>query len=388
MLRRILFGYFLIHKSADAIPSLIRRTAVLGMVGMVLVSFLAANVQALLWQSSEWLVSTVLPGVIVELTNEERVAEAVIPLQRNAVLDEAARLKAEHMATEQYFAHYSPDGVSPWDWFEEVRYTYAHAGENLAIHFSDSGEVVEAWMDSPSHRANIVNGNYTEIGVGTAKGVYEGYETVFVVQLFGTPASPVVIPDPVPAAATVYTAPTIPIVASSSADSINISMQAVPVVAAETIMATPTTRYEVASSATTTMPVAMYEVTTPKTEPMYEEAATLVVDEVYSEGGVVSLYSSTIATSSGLPVLLRAPQEASGTTKTAILARVATQPNLFLQTIYMILGTVVAGMLLLSFALAWRTHQPRQVAYSVALMGLMGGLVALHLYLTSGAVIV
>jgi uncharacterized protein YkwD len=155
---------------------------------LVLLTFVGSNVQALFWPTSDWLVSTVLSAVVVDLTNEEREDGVVEPLVRNSVLDKAATRKAEHMAENGYFAHYSPDGVSPWHWFREVGYTYAYAGENLAIHFSDSTEVVKAWMNSPTHRDNIVNGLYREIGVGTARGQFEGYDTVFVVQLFGAPA--------------------------------------------------------------------------------------------------------------------------------------------------------------------------------------------------------
>ena len=165
-------------------PDMLQRFAVTLMMLLVLLTFVGANLHALLWQSSQWLVSTVLPAVVVDLTNEERAEFSEAPLRRNSILDEAARQKAEHMAQKEYFAHYAPDGTSPWFWFDQAGYVYAHAGENLAIHFTDSEEVVEAWMDSPSHRENIVSGKFTEIGVGTAKGEFEGYETVYVVQLF------------------------------------------------------------------------------------------------------------------------------------------------------------------------------------------------------------
>jgi hypothetical protein len=104
------------------------------------------------------------------------------------VLDESAKRKAEDMRDNQYFAHDSPDGVEPWYWFEKVGYDYVHAGENLAIYFDDSEEVVNAWMHSPLHKDNILKKEYTEIGVATVKGKYKGYDTVFVVQHFGTPS--------------------------------------------------------------------------------------------------------------------------------------------------------------------------------------------------------
>jgi hypothetical protein len=169
-------------------PHILQKVSMLMMVGLVLLSFAMTNLQALWWQSSDWLVGAVLPAVVVDLTNKERGDLYLNTLTRSQALDEAARLKAEHMAKNSYFAHYSPDGVTPWYWFEQVSYKYLHAGENLAIHFTDSKSVVDAWMNSPTHRANITNQKFTEIGVGTAKGVYEGYNAVFVVQLFGAPA--------------------------------------------------------------------------------------------------------------------------------------------------------------------------------------------------------
>ncbi len=174
-------------KKNDYTPHLLQKVAMMGMAMLVLLSFFGTNLQALWWQSSDWLVGAVLPATIVDLTNHERSNLSAPVLTRSALLDQAAELKAENMAKNKYFAHFSPDGTSPWYWLDQVGYSYVHAGENLAIYFSDSEAVVKAWMKSPSHRANIIDSNYTEIGIGTAKGVYKGYKTVYVVQLFGTP---------------------------------------------------------------------------------------------------------------------------------------------------------------------------------------------------------
>lgn len=131
----------------------------------------------------------ILPAVLVDLTNEDRVIHGASSLQINPLLVEAAQLKANDMAAKSYFAHTSPEGITPWYWFNLTGYEFNYAGENLAVNFTDSEEVTKAWMASPGHRANILNGRFGEIGIATAKGVYNGYETVFVVQLFGTPAS-------------------------------------------------------------------------------------------------------------------------------------------------------------------------------------------------------
>jgi hypothetical protein len=103
------------------------------------------------------------------------------------LLNQAAQEKADDMAQNGYFAHTSPDGKTPWYWLDQVGYNYSYAGENLAVNFTDSQDVTAAWMNSPEHRANILKANYTEVGTGVAEGMYDGNETIFVAQDFGTP---------------------------------------------------------------------------------------------------------------------------------------------------------------------------------------------------------
>jgi hypothetical protein len=134
-------------------------------------------------------VASVVSSVIIDLTNGDRAANDLSMLKVNPVLVAAAQAKADDMAAKGYFAHTAPDGTDPWHWFEQVGYKYAYAGENLAIDFSDSLDVERAWMNSPTHRENILNGHFTEIGIATAVGMYQGRMTTFVVQEFGTPKS-------------------------------------------------------------------------------------------------------------------------------------------------------------------------------------------------------
>jgi hypothetical protein len=137
---------------------------------------------------------------LIDLTNQERQSLGMNFLQENQKLNEAAALKAQNILEGEYFSHYSPEGISPWYWFERAGYNYDSAGENLAIGFLDAEEVYNAWYDSPSHQANLLNPEYKEIGIGVAKGTFQGNETTIVVQLFGTPkkeiaVAPVVIED-------------------------------------------------------------------------------------------------------------------------------------------------------------------------------------------------
>lgn len=136
----------------------------------------------------------VLPAVLSDLTNVERSKESLAILTSNPVLDRSAALKAEDMASKGYFAHTSPEGKAPWYWLDQVGYDYEYAGENLAVDFVDSSDVTRAWMNSPTHRANIEKAQYTEVGTGIARGVFQGRETTFVAQVYAKPAKKPVVP--------------------------------------------------------------------------------------------------------------------------------------------------------------------------------------------------
>ncbi len=132
--------------------------------------------------------AAVISSVLVELTNADRASNGLAILSLNPTLTAVAEAKAHDMAAKGYFAHTSPEGLTPWHWFAEEKYRFLYAGENLAIDFTESAAVEQAWMNSPTHRANIVGTQFTEMGVAVATGTYQGRETVFVVQVFGTPA--------------------------------------------------------------------------------------------------------------------------------------------------------------------------------------------------------
>lgn len=124
---------------------------------------------------------------LFELSNSARRHLGISPLNENPTLDTAAYLKAKHMMENGYFAHYSPDGVTPWYWLDISGYGYRMAGENLAIGFLESDQVHSAWMDSPTHKKNILNPEFQEMGIAVVKDNFQGKETTLVVQFFGTP---------------------------------------------------------------------------------------------------------------------------------------------------------------------------------------------------------
>lgn len=132
--------------------------------------------------------SAVTRNNIALLTNESRKSFNLNTLKSNPILDSAAQAKANDMASKSYFAHTSPDGRLPWNFIQSAGYNYIMAGENLAVNFTEAENVSEAWMNSPTHKANILNKDFEEIGIGIAQGNYGGKDSVFVVQMFGTPA--------------------------------------------------------------------------------------------------------------------------------------------------------------------------------------------------------
>lgn len=124
---------------------------------------------------------------LYQLTNEQRQKNNLPPLTINSSLTLAAQRKAENMFSENYWSHYSPDGKTPWDFILGAGYKYEFAGENLAKNFLFSNGVVDAWMNSTTHRDNLLKKEYTEVGYAIVNGVLNGEQTTLVVQEFGKP---------------------------------------------------------------------------------------------------------------------------------------------------------------------------------------------------------
>ncbi len=119
--------------------------------------------------------------------NQKRMENGLPKLRINPALSEAALAKAQDMLNRQYWSHQSPQGVQPWDFIKASGYEYGVAGENLARDFNLTSDMVNAWMDSKTHRDNILHPRYVDTGIAVVDGVYEGVETTLVVQFFGRP---------------------------------------------------------------------------------------------------------------------------------------------------------------------------------------------------------
>ena len=130
----------------------------------------------------------ITPVGLLGQTNIEREKAEVSPLKIDTQLMKAAALKAKDMIDHDYWAHTSPDGVTPWHWIQQAGYSYAYAGENLARNFASDGAVVAAWMASDGHRENMLHPYYTEVGFAIMEGKLDGKPSTVIVAVYATPA--------------------------------------------------------------------------------------------------------------------------------------------------------------------------------------------------------
>lgn len=144
-----------------------------------------------LWAGGEKTEVNLLKTSIIIETNLQRLDNGnLVPLKENVRLSEAASAKVNDMFLNQYFEHISPSGLTPGELVKGYGYNYILVGENLILgNFSSEEDLVQAWMDSPGHRENILNKRYLEVGVSIVKGIYNGEEVWIGAQELGLPLS-------------------------------------------------------------------------------------------------------------------------------------------------------------------------------------------------------
>lgn len=133
--------------------------------------------------------SEITPVNLENLINSERVQNGLIPLKISEQLNSAASNKSEDMVTRNYFEHYA-FGLTPWNFIVKAGYNYLYAGENLAMDFDTAEGTVNAWMESPAHRKNILNSDFSDMGMGVVRGEYTDNsgmtkDTTVVTNMFG-----------------------------------------------------------------------------------------------------------------------------------------------------------------------------------------------------------
>lgn len=190
-----LFGWFLPHHGNNHKAHLIKSYSLFFLSFIFVFLQIGLNLFLLSKPAVLGFSANITPERIIELTNQEREKLGLSSLKENKLLSEAAKQKAADMFVFNYWAHISPSGRTPWTFFTDIGYKYQYAGENLARDFRDPESVVRAWLDSSSHRENIVNPKYQEIGVAVVDGSLQGVETALVVQFFGTPYG-AAVPEP------------------------------------------------------------------------------------------------------------------------------------------------------------------------------------------------
>ena len=332
IMKEVIRKYFVPHEGNEYKPHFFREKAILGFAGfLVFLTFLAVAYSALLTMSGNFL-AAVVPPALIELANDYRAGINLAPLKINPVLVLAAELKAQDMALKNYFAHTSPEGLSPWYWFDKAGYNFAYAGENLAIDFSESANVNAAWMNSPGHRANILNKNFTEIGIATAKGYYQGRETIFVVQLFGKPIITSSVPKTVP---------------------------------------TPTPTHKLVS-------------------PTQKPTVEALPNNIESTDMFIAVKNLDI------PQILQEPQKnLAGVFQDAMNSYIGkfygiiTSPNVSLAYLYLFLGILVSIGLLLMVFIEIKVQHPRHIIYGILLLLLIGGLIYINAsFIADGVMII
>lgn len=184
---------YLIHAKDFFVPSERNNFRAKGLHTYTLIWFLVFGISFNLFQqlfAGEKLgyATDITINKLLELTNEARTHEGLPPLKYNDKLAEAARNKAQDMFTYNYWAHYRPtDGTPPWHFITTAGYEYEFAGENLAQGFLFSDAVLSGWMNSDTHRANILRPEYDDVGFAVLNGILNNQETTLVVQMFGKP---------------------------------------------------------------------------------------------------------------------------------------------------------------------------------------------------------
>ncbi len=130
--------------------------------------------------------SAIISANIINLVNNSRKEAGIDLLVENKNLANFAYAKGQDMIAKGYFSHDSPEGKKPWQWIDKKQYDYIYAGENLAMDFTNAEAVHNAFLKSPTHKKNILNQKYKEIGVAAITGELNGHETILLVQFFGT----------------------------------------------------------------------------------------------------------------------------------------------------------------------------------------------------------
>ncbi|MBU4016399.1 CAP domain-containing protein [Patescibacteria group bacterium] len=202
-MRKFLRHLFLPHESNNHRAKILHIDSILIVITLlVFSSFLLSSLQSR-FPAVLGISYNITPNDLLNQTNQVRLERGLSTLTLNSELSQAASNKAADMFAKDYWAHVAPDGATPWGFIKNSGYEYLYAGENLARGFSNTSDVISAWMASPSHRDNVLSSNYSDVGFAITTGNLTGSDTVLVVEMFGTKyagaaAAPLIAVSPIP----------------------------------------------------------------------------------------------------------------------------------------------------------------------------------------------
>src|SRR3989344_4033011 len=187
-MKEFLHHFFIPRESNNYKAKLLHHTTLLLFIAFFVIGGLLLNLTKTKYPSVLGISTDITSEQLLTLVNQKRQENGLPPLSFSPELTAAARSKANDMLSKNYWAHNSPDGRTPWEFLKEAGYNYVYAGENMARGFNTSLDVTNGWMASPTHRANILSSNYSDVGFAVAIGNLNGEETVLVVEEFGNRA--------------------------------------------------------------------------------------------------------------------------------------------------------------------------------------------------------
>lgn len=185
-MKSFLLHLFVPHESNNHRARIIHPTGLSLVIGFYVLMQIGLGALANKFPNVLGYASSISPQEVVRLTNIERISQGLPEVHLDTKLSAAAAQKAADMVAHDYWAHVSPQGTQPWYFVTNNGYAYKYAGENLARDFADPESVVKAWMNSPTHRENLLSSRYQDIGISVIDGKLGGRDTTLVVQMFGT----------------------------------------------------------------------------------------------------------------------------------------------------------------------------------------------------------
>ncbi len=177
--------YIVPHLGNNHKPKALRPKALTAYVVVILLVKVFVTGSLFFIYPNTGLVTSKITDQLYELINQERIVNDLDPLIINEELIASAERKVQDMVDQQYFSHIGPGGTKPWEWINKDNYNFTHMGENLAMDFSSATVVHSAFLNSPSHKANILHKDYTNIGMALVVAELEGRETIVLVQFYG-----------------------------------------------------------------------------------------------------------------------------------------------------------------------------------------------------------